>query len=94
MAEDVAAYLDGVAGSGVLHCAKHFPGHGRVSVDSHQALPVLDVDPQVWWDQDALPFRAAVDAGVPMVMLGHLSVPRLGRAACLAVAGRRAHPAR
>lgn len=75
VAEDVVAYLAGVAGSGVLHCAKHFPGHGRVAVDSHLALPVLDVDPNIWWEEDALPFRAAVDAGVPMVMLGHLSVP-------------------
>ena len=75
VADAVGAYVDGVAGSGVLHCAKHFPGHGRVVVDSHLALPVLDVDPQQWWEQDALPFRAAVDAGVPMVMLGHLSVP-------------------
>ena len=75
VAEAVAAYLDGVAGSGVRHCAKHFPGHGRVAVDSHLALPVLDVEPGVWWEEDALPFRAAVDAGVPMVMLGHLNVP-------------------
>lgn len=78
VAEDVVAYVEGVAGSGVLHCAKHFPGHGRVAVDSHLALPVLDVDPRTWWEQDALPFRAAVDAGVPMVMLGHLSVPAWG----------------
>jgi beta-N-acetylhexosaminidase len=75
VAEDVVAYLDGVAGSGVLHCAKHFPGHGRVAVDSHQALPVLDAGPDLWWQEDALPFRAAVNAGVPMVMLGHLMVP-------------------
>ena len=75
VAEDVAAYLAGVAGSGVLHCVKHFPGHGRVAVDSHLALPVLDIDAGVWWQEDALPFRAAVNVGVPMVMLGHVSVP-------------------
>lgn len=75
VAADVVAYLDGVAGSGVLHGVKHFPGHGRVTGDSHLELPVLDIDADVWWDADALPFRAAVTAGVPIVMLGHLMVP-------------------
>jgi beta-N-acetylhexosaminidase len=74
----VRAYVEGVAGSGVLHCVKHFPGHGRVSVDSHEALPTLDVDAQTWWEMDALPFRVAVEAGVPMVMLGHLVLPAWG----------------
>jgi beta-N-acetylhexosaminidase len=75
VAQDVVAYLRGTEGTGVLHAVKHFPGHGRVSVDSHEALPVLDVDAATWWEEDALPFRAAVEAGVPMVMLGHLAVP-------------------
>jgi beta-N-acetylhexosaminidase len=75
VAERVVAYLDGVMGTLVLHCIKHFPGHGRVSVDSHQALPVLDVDPDTWAAADALPFAAAIRDGVPMVMLGHLAVP-------------------
>ncbi len=75
VAENVEAYLGGVARSGVLHAVKHFPGHGRVSTDSHEALPVLDVDTAAWWEEDALPFRVAVEAGVPMVMLGHLAMP-------------------
>ena len=75
VAEDVAAYLAGVDGTGVVHGVKHFPGHGRVLVDSHEALPVLDVEATTWWEEDALPFRTAVDGGVPMVMLGHLAVP-------------------
>ena len=75
VAEDVAAYVSGVAGGRVRHCAKHFPGHGRVVVDSHETLPVLDVEPALWQEADAVPFQAAVDAGVPMVMLGHLVFP-------------------
>ena len=75
VAEDVAAYLAGVDDTGVLHGVKHFPGHGRVSADSHEALPVLEVDAATWWEEDALPFRVAVEAGVPMVMLAHLAVP-------------------
>jgi beta-N-acetylhexosaminidase len=75
VAEDVAAYLTGVEGTGVLHAVKHFPGHGRVSVDSHEALPVLDIDSTTWWQEDVQPFKVAIEAAVPMVMLGHLSVP-------------------
>jgi beta-N-acetylhexosaminidase len=75
VARDVAAYLSGVEGTGVLHGVKHFPGHGRVAADSHEALPVLDVDAATWWEEDALPFRVAVEAGVPIVMLGHLVMP-------------------
>jgi beta-N-acetylhexosaminidase len=75
VAEDVEAYLRGVEGTSVLHAVKHFPGHGRVTIDSHEALPVLDVDDTTWWEEDALPFRSAIEAGVPMVMLGHLAVP-------------------
>lgn len=75
VAERVVAYLDGVKGTPVVHCVKHFPGHGRVTVDSHEALPVLDVDPDTWTGADALPFAAAVADAVPMVMLGHLAVP-------------------
>lgn len=75
VAAAVGAYVEGVAGTGVLHCVKHFPGHGRVAVDSHESLPVLEIAPATWRAADALPFAAAIDAGVPMVMLGHLVVP-------------------
>ena len=75
VADRVVAYLDGVKDTPVLHCVKHFPGHGRVTVDSHEALPVLDVDPATWASAEALPFAAAIADGVPMVMLGHLAVP-------------------
>ena len=75
-AAKVAAYVAGAAGSGVLHAAKHFPGHGRAALDSHLALPEIDLSVEEWAETDALPFRAAVEAGVPMVMLGHLRYPR------------------
>lgn len=75
VAAAVAAYVEGAAGSGVAHCAKHFPGHGRASVDSHLALPEVVLSREEWRETDGLPFRAAVAAGVPMVMLGHLSYP-------------------
>jgi beta-N-acetylhexosaminidase len=75
VAAAVAAYVEGAAGAGVVHCAKHFPGHGRASVDSHLALPEVGVGLAEWRGTDGLPFAAAVGAGVPMVMLGHLRYP-------------------
>ena len=76
VAEKVAAAIAGVAGTRVLHAAKHFPGHGRAILDSHVALPEVDLSPDEWRATDGLPFRAAVAAGVPLVMLGHLAYPR------------------
>jgi beta-N-acetylhexosaminidase len=76
VAAKVAAYVRGVAGAGVLHAAKHFPGHGRAALDSHVALPEIDLSLDDWRQTDGLPFRAAVAAGVPIVMLGHLLYPR------------------
>ncbi|MFM9106107.1 MAG: glycoside hydrolase family 3 N-terminal domain-containing protein, partial [Chloroflexota bacterium] len=76
VAEAVAAYVDGAGESPVLHCAKHFPGHGRPSTDSHEALPTVDVAMEEWLATDALPFIAAIGAGAPMVMLGHLAYPQ------------------
>lgn len=76
VAAKVAAVVEGAAGSGVVHAAKHFPGHGRASLDSHLALPEIDLSMEAWAATDALPFRAAIGAGVGMVMLGHLVYPR------------------
>ena len=75
VAAKVAAIVEGTNQTPVRATAKHFPGHGRTTVDSHLALPVVDIGFDEWWQTDALPFRAAVDAGVPLVMLGHLSYP-------------------
>jgi beta-N-acetylhexosaminidase len=76
VAEKVAAYVAGVTDTPVLHCAKHFPGHGRPATDSHEALPTVDLDAAMWMETDALPFLAAIEGGVPMVMLGHLAYPQ------------------
>ena len=75
VAADVAAYVEGASGTRVAHGAKHFPGHGRGTTDSHLALPTVDLSLADWWETDGLPFAAAVEAGVEMVMLGHLFYP-------------------
>ena len=71
-----AEWIDGCQSLGVLACAKHFPGHGRTSVDSHAALPVVGVSSQAL-EIDLAPFRAAIDAGVGAVMTAHVAYPSL-----------------
>jgi len=62
---------------GVMACAKHFPGHGYTSTDSHQALPVLSHDLERLEELALLPFRAAIEVGVGSIMSAHLKFPAL-----------------
>ncbi|WP_326951827.1 glycoside hydrolase family 3 protein [Arthrobacter sp. Leaf69] len=71
------AFSQGMLASGLLPAAKHFPGHGSVSVDSHAGLPVQGASLAQLRAKDLLPFQAAIDAGLPMVMVGHIAVPAL-----------------
>jgi beta-N-acetylhexosaminidase len=77
VARYVAAFVRGVQSEGCLATAKHFPGHGDTHVDSHRALPVLGVTRERLERIELVPFRAAIDAGVASVMIGHLAVPAL-----------------
>ncbi len=74
-AEVVAAAVDGYWSGGVAASAKHFPGHGRLNVDSHEELPVSKKSIDELEDTDLVPFKSAVEAGVPMVMMGHIGLP-------------------
>ncbi|XVS64906.1 glycoside hydrolase family 3 protein [Actinosynnema sp. CA-299493] len=76
----VAAFVEGLQAVGVAACAKHFPGHGASTVDSHAALPVLPRTPEELAAVEFVPFRAAVLAGVRSIMTGHLVVPEWGTA--------------
>src|SRR3990172_909570 len=70
-------YIGILEGSGLLSCAKHFPGHGDTWIDSHISLPGIDKPLQELMDRDILPFREAVQAGVSSIMVGHLQIPAL-----------------
>ncbi len=72
VAAKIAAVVEGSRDGGVASAAKHFPGHGRTTVDSHFGLPTIDISFDEWIATDALPFKAAIDEGVEMIMLGHL----------------------
>ncbi|NMR18926.1 glycoside hydrolase family 3 N-terminal domain-containing protein [Cellulomonas fimi] len=67
----------GLLAGGTLPTVKHFPGHGSVTGDSHVELPELTATVPELEARDLIPFRAAVEAQVPMVMLGHLDVTTL-----------------
>ncbi|MBM3422418.1 MAG: glycoside hydrolase family 3 protein [Chlorobi bacterium] len=71
------AMIEGLQSHGMIATAKHFPGHGDVTVDSHLALPVLSAGRQRLFDYELKPFKAAIDHGVISIMTGHLAVPGL-----------------
>jgi len=71
----VAQFIRGVEENGGLSSAKHFPGHGNVSVDSHLSLATVPGSRKELEATELVPFRAAIAAGVSSVMPGHLNVP-------------------
>jgi beta-glucosidase-like glycosyl hydrolase/CubicO group peptidase (beta-lactamase class C family) len=73
----VGAFIRGTIDGGCLATAKHFPGHGDTGTDSHLDLPVLPLSRARLDTVELAAFRAAVDAGVQSVMIGHLAVPAL-----------------
>ncbi|MET9721316.1 glycoside hydrolase family 3 protein [Streptomyces zaomyceticus] len=77
VARHTVAYVDGLQGVGVAACTKHFPGHGDTNVDSHDALPRIDVDLATLHSRELVPFRAAVAAGTKAVMSAHILLSAL-----------------
>ena len=76
-ARTVTAAVDGFNAAGVVSTLKHFPGHGRATVDSHQELPQIDASMADLRASDLVPFVAGIKAGAPAVMVGHLNVTAL-----------------
>lgn len=75
VADMVRAAVGGLQGSGVAAAVKHWPGHGPTTVDSHVSLPVLDITRAVWEERERVPFEAAIDEDVAIVLVGHLALP-------------------
>ena len=72
-----AAAIRGFADAGILATAKHFPGHGETVADSHLTLPESPQSSARWRAVEFVPFRQAIRAGVPAVMVAHLLCPAL-----------------
>ncbi|HIV58248.1 MAG TPA: glycoside hydrolase family 3 protein [Candidatus Stackebrandtia faecavium] len=77
VARHSAAAVTGLQEAGVAACAKHFPGHGATTTDSHLALPCVDTDIDTLHERELVPFEAAIKAGSALVMSGHIRVPEL-----------------
>lgn len=71
----VAAQVRGLQEHGMLATAKHFPGHGDTGTDSHLALPVIGSSWARLDSVELVPFRAAIAAGVDVVMSAHIALP-------------------
>ncbi len=71
------AYMRGLQKGGVIASAKHFPGHGNTSVDSHKDLPVISASVPELDTLELYPFKRMIAAGVKSVMVAHLNVPAL-----------------
>jgi beta-N-acetylhexosaminidase len=67
-----SALVRGYIKAGIIPCAKHFPGHGNTIIDSHEELPVEEIDLATLEEREMLPFRKVVRARLDMVMTAHI----------------------
>lgn len=77
VARMVAAQTGGYRAARIAATAKHFPGHGDTTVDSHTGIPVITHTREEWERIDAPPFRAAIAAGIDSIMTAHIQFPAL-----------------
>lgn len=73
----VRQWVEGCQSAGALACAKHYPGHGRTTVDSHITLPVVEAPAAALRSTDLLPFTVAIESGVASIMTAHVAYPAL-----------------
>jgi len=70
-------FIKGIQDNGLYACAKHFPGHGNTSIDSHSSLPSINSPIEELNEIELRPFKDAVLNDVKMIMTGHISMPNL-----------------
>lgn len=72
-----SAVIEGLHAGGCLACAKHFPGHGGTTEDSHEVTPTVNQTLEQLQNYDLVPFQSAVDYGVDAIMTAHVLYPAL-----------------
>ena len=77
VARMTAAYINGLHKSGVAAAAKHFPGHGDTSTDSHSGLPCINKSLSELEKNELVPFCAAIEAGTDIIMTAHIQFPQI-----------------
>ena len=77
-------YMKGLQDAGVMACAKHFPGHGDVAVDSHFDLPIINKSLSQLDSLELFPFKELIKENVGSVMTAHLYVPSIDTTSNLA----------
>jgi beta-N-acetylhexosaminidase len=77
VAKHASAMVRGYIKSGVVACAKHFPGHGNTLLDSHEALPVEESDMERLRHIELVPFKKVFRARLDMVMTSHIQFPKI-----------------
>lgn len=70
-------FAHGLKSAGTLACAKHFPGHGDTTIDSHLDLPVISHDRLRLDTVELVPFHELIQSGIDAIMHAHLAVPAL-----------------
>jgi beta-N-acetylhexosaminidase len=71
------AYYRGMAKSGIVCTAKHYPGHGHADKDSHGTLPVVRISFQQMWQRELVPYRILIPEGIPAIMSAHIAYPEI-----------------
>ena len=72
-----SAIIEGLHAGGCLSCAKHFPGHGGTTEDSHAVTPIVNKTLEELEGYDLLPFESAIASGVDAIMVAHLLYPAM-----------------
>jgi beta-N-acetylhexosaminidase len=75
--EKAWAFTEGLQSTGVLACAKHFPGHGDTDSDSHKTLPTVSFSKERMDSIELYPYKELFRKGIAGVMVAHLNVPNL-----------------